>query len=93
MADNQEEIAALVQQFQKETKTLNSLSGVEKIPSSLAMIALGEPVVHYIFQKDVTLSFNLMVLLKELTGFDPPQAPLETMRQDWLNWASQNHHL
>jgi hypothetical protein len=93
MTDAHQEIADLLQQFYKETKSLNSMSGIENIPSSVAMIALGESVVHYIFQKSIPLSFNLMVLLKEITGFNPPPATLEEMRQDWLNWASQNHHL
>jgi hypothetical protein len=93
MTATREEIAILLDQFREETKHFNSLSGIETLPSSVAMIAIGEPMVHYIFQESVPLTFNLMVLLKALTGFEPPQATLEVMRQDWLNWASQNHHL
>ena len=90
MDDTQEKISDLLQKFYKETRRHSTMSGLEKEPSSIALIEIGKPVAHYIFQHNITLSFNLMELLKHVTGFAPPNAPIEEMREQWLNWATEN---
>ena len=90
MTQHQQSIADLLQEFYKETRHHNTMSGLEKEASSIALIGIGTPVAHYIFQHNITLSFNLMELLKHVTGYVPPAAPIEEMREHWLNWATQN---
>lgn len=66
-------------------------------PSSMALIAIGEPVVEFIFSEGVFLDYHLMTLLGKITGVNPVThehaGHVKEMSQDWKNWASQNHYL
>ena len=57
----------------------------------------GEPVLDHIFSQGIELDVHIMTLLHKITGENPVPKEhagnVKEMRQDWQNWASQNHFL
>jgi hypothetical protein len=84
----------LAEKWKEESKFLNFIKDSVQLPNYQAIIAMGKPVLPYIFEDMQQQPQHWFAALKAITGENPVliehRGNIQSMTNDWLLWGRKN---